>query len=89
MPAWSVLKYGQRCKIVIDGSWDCSAQGTVPKAAPVGKAKPAKLLKRTHIIESTYGANKTASIRLQQNALAANAPQPIFTLMCWVPGNMA
>lgn len=64
MPPWTALKYGQRCKIVIDGSWDCSAQGALPGGAPVGKASPARLLKRAQILNGTYGGGRTATTRL-------------------------
>jgi hypothetical protein len=64
MRPWSALKYGQRCKIVIDSSWNSSAQGAVPGGAPVGKAKPARLLKRAQIPNGTYGGGRPATTRL-------------------------
>jgi hypothetical protein len=54
MGPWSALSAGQRCKIVIDGSWNCGAQGAVSGGGPVGNPKPARLVRRADIFNGTY-----------------------------------
>ena len=54
MRPWNALQAGQRCIVIIDKSWDCSAASVIGGGAPVGNPSPARLVKRAELLTDTF-----------------------------------